>query len=124
MIAFADGAVGHQVRVPAQLVGRGRQIGLRARQVRRVGIVGGLQRRRIDLEERGAAGHVLSFFVQARGDDAGHAGAHLGLAIGLQAARQFGRDAGGGGGRDDDADLGRGLRRLRGHRLGAGGNKN
>ena len=105
VVAFADGAVRHQVRVAAQLVGGGGQVRLRPRQVGGFGIVGGLQGGGIDLEQGGAARHVLAFLVQARGDDARHAGAHLGLAIGFQPARQFGGDAGGRGRRDDDADL-------------------
>jgi hypothetical protein len=124
VVAFADGAVRHQVSVAAQLVGGGGKIGLRARQVRGFRIVGGLQRRGIDLEQGGAARHILAFFVQARGDDAGHARAHFGFAVGLQPARQFGRDAGGRGLGNDDADFGGSLGGLLGFRFRATGNKN
>ncbi|MNV71374.1 hypothetical protein D3C71_1643880 [compost metagenome] len=106
MVAFADGAVADQVRIPAQLIRGGRQAGLGPRQVGGFGVVRGLQGRRVDLEQRGAASNVLAFLVQAFGHDAGHAGAHFGLAVRLQPAGQVGGDGGGRGPGDDDADLG------------------
>ena len=124
VVAFADGAVADQVGIAAQLVGRGGQAGLGARQVGGLGIVGGLQRRRVDLEQRVAALDVLAFLIEARGDDAGHPRAHFGFAVGLHPAGQFGGDGGGGGAGDDDPDLGGRLGFVLGLGFGTSRNKN